>query len=360
MDNSLDTAWYSIVTDTGTFGIVITAAATLFYASKNSLRGPPTLFIVKERDDETPITLTWRKAILIPMLGSSMLLLLYIFFERIQFLYLVFNAAIAGICLEMALRPAVIHFLGPCVAKSIKLPYFGVTSTTSLISMMSATLLTLMWIVTANWMLLNILGVGLCTFMIAAVRLPNIRVGLFLFSALLCYDIFWVFFSARVFSENVMVDVATKTAENPVQVVADMLSIHLDHQLPTLSIPAKIMCPSYNHPGEFSLLGLGDIVLPGILIAHNLRYDRRVEESARNVHRKYFYYSLLGYTVGLVVAIVCSQKYHAAQPALIYLIPSTFGTTVVLGWFKGDLADLYYGFSLQKVDEPENLIQHVS
>eukprot|EP00040_Diaphanoeca_grandis_P036381 m.231760 g.231760 ORF g.231760 m.231760 type:complete len:361 (-) comp33609_c0_seq1:184-1266(-) len=360
MNKSENVEWYSVIADTGTIGIVSTAALTLLYASKNALRGPPTLFIVNERDDETPITLTWRKAVLIPMLGSSMLLLLYVFFERIQFLYLLFNATVAGICLEMALRPLVIHVFGSCTPKSLKLPLFGVTTTTSLLSMVFATTLTMMWIITGNWILLNVLGVGLCSFMMAAVRLPNVRIAMFLFGGLLCYDIFWVFFSERFFTSNVMVDVATKTAVNPMQVLANSLSIHLKQELPSLSIPAKIMFPSYQHVGEYSLLGLGDIVLPGILIAHNLRYDKRVEESARNRSRRYFSYSMIGYCVGLVVAIVFSQTYHTAQPALIYLIPGTLGPTVIVGWLQGDLADLYYGLSLQKVDEPDSLIQHVS
>jgi hypothetical protein len=43
----------------------------------------------------------WLQAAFFPVVGSLMLLLLYMFFDKIQFIYLVFNAFIAGICLEM-------------------------------------------------------------------------------------------------------------------------------------------------------------------------------------------------------------------------------------------------------------------
>ena len=66
----------------------------------------------------------------------------------------------------------------------------------------------------------------------AAVRLPNVRIATFLFSGLLCYDLFWVFFSQRFFETNVMVNVATKTAENPIEVMAHSLSLPLSDKLP--------------------------------------------------------------------------------------------------------------------------------
>ena len=55
---------------------------------------------------------------------------------------------------------------------------------------------------------------------------------------------------------------------------------------------------------------------------------------------------------------IYAHRYHAAQPALIYLIPATLGPTVVMGWSKGDLGDLWHGVTLQKADEPDVLVRH--
>lgn len=59
-----------------------------------------------------------------------------------------------------------------------------------------------------------------------------------------------------------MVKVATRPAENPVGVVAKKL--HLNNMVPKdppkLSLPGKLVFPSMNNNGHFSMLGLGDIV----------------------------------------------------------------------------------------------------
>lgn len=42
---------------------------------------------------------------------------------------------------------------------------------------------------------------------------------------------------------------------------------------PKLSLPGKLVVPSYQHSGNFSILGLGDIVVPGLLLCFVLRFD---------------------------------------------------------------------------------------
>ena len=60
------------------------------------------------------------------------------------------------------------------------------------------------------------LSMGLCVSMIALLRLPSLKVSCLLLSGLLIYDVFWVFFSSYIFNANVMVQVATAQADNPV------------------------------------------------------------------------------------------------------------------------------------------------
>ena len=42
---------------------------------------------------------------------------------------------------------------------------------------------------------------------------------------------------------------------------------------PKLSLPGKLVVPSYKRSGNFSILGLGDIVIPGLLLCFVLRFD---------------------------------------------------------------------------------------
>ena len=120
------------------------------------------------------------------------------------------------------------------------------------------------WILTGHWLLMDAMGMGLCVAFIAFVRLPSLKVSTLLLMGLLIYDVFWVFFSSYIFNSNVMVRVATRPADNPVNVVAKRLHFSSNfvggHEPPKLSLPGKLIFPSMNNNGHFSMLGLGDIV----------------------------------------------------------------------------------------------------
>ena len=52
--------------------------------------------------------------------------------------------------------------------------------------------------------------------------------------------------------------------------------LHLNHvakNAPKLSLPGKLVFPSNHNVGHFSMLGLGDIVMPGLLLCFVMRYD---------------------------------------------------------------------------------------
>lgn len=117
------------------------------------------------------------------------------------------------------------------------------------------------------------MGMGLCVAFIAFVRLPSLKVSTLLLTGLLLYDVFWVFFSSYIFSTNVMVKVATRPADNPVGLVARKLNIGMVKEPPKLNLPGKLVFPSLHNSGHFSMLGLGDIVMPGLLLCFVLRYD---------------------------------------------------------------------------------------
>ena len=126
-----------------------------------------------------------------------------------------------------------------------------------------------------HWLLMDAMGMGLCVAFIAFVRLPSLKVSTLLLSGLLLYDVFWVFFSQYVFNANVMVKVATRPADNPVGAMARKLHLggHMARNAPRLSLPGKLVFPSTHNSGHFSMLGLGDIVMPGLLLCFVMRYD---------------------------------------------------------------------------------------
>lgn len=249
----------------------------------------------------------------------------------------------------------------------ISLGVCGRFSAAELVAFSLSVSIVCIWVLTGHWLLMDAMGMGLCVAFIAFVRLPSLKVSTLLLTGLLIYDVFWVFFSSYIFSSNVMVRVATKTADNPVGIVARRLNLGgaAARDAPKLSLPGKLIFPSMHNSGHFSMLGLGDIVMPGLLLCFVLRYDayKRMQLNSaeagipppKHLNRiTYFHCSLIGYffgkldwevfqdhrvanfliLLGLLTATVSSEVFKAAQPALLYLVPFTLLPLLTMAYIK--------------------------
>jgi minor histocompatibility antigen H13 len=88
---------------------------------------------------------------------------------------------------------------------------------------------------------------------------------------------------------------------------------------------------------NFGMLGLGDIVIPGLLIALLCRFDASHHPKTSRV---YFHIGFLAYILGLGTTIAVMHIFKAAQPALLYLVPSCLGLPLLVALVRGDLPDL--------------------
>lgn len=96
-----------------------------------------------------------------------------------------------------------------------------------------------------------------------------------------------------------------------------------------LDIPIKLLFPkstTFSDINGFTMLGLGDIVIPGAFVALCLRYDyaRHLLSAPKgratgSYGKPYFYAGLLAYISGLVITMTVMHVFKAAQPALLYL-----------------------------------------
>ncbi len=92
-----------------------------------------------------------------------------------------------------------------------------------------------------------------------------------------------------------------------------------------LDVPIKLLWPkSLLFSGErgFTMLGLGDIVIPGMFVATALRYDYyRASRHGQTSHvgKPYFYSTLAAYAAGLATTMSVMHFFRKAQPALLYL-----------------------------------------
>ena len=88
-----------------------------------------------------------------------------------------------------------------------------------------------------------------------------------------------------------------------------------------LDLPIKLLWPkslSFATGRGFTMLGLGDIVVPGLFISLALRYDYH-RANGGPFSKPYFYGTLLAYVAGLSTTMLVMHVFRAAQPALLYL-----------------------------------------
>mmetsp|Transcript_13517 Transcript_13517/g.37961 ORF Transcript_13517/g.37961 Transcript_13517/m.37961 type:complete len:303 (-) Transcript_13517:1033-1941(-) len=165
-----------------------------------------------------------------------------------------------------------------------------------------------------HWVSNNAIGISFCVQGIEMLSLGSVDVGIILLCGLFLYDIFWVFFTP------VMVTVA-KSFDAPIKLLF----------IRSLSLEDGAMKP------QFSMLGLGDIVIPGIYIALLLRMDHKRGFDKSN----YFGPVFVSYILGLVATLVVMNVFQHAQPALLYLVPACLGSTFLVALMKGEVRFIF-------------------
>lgn len=340
--------------------LITTAVAVVFGSAFRALNYGKEM--EHNRDmSEASITLDRSQALMIPVMSSFSLLLMFYLFSSVSQLLTAFTAIASVSSLFFCLSPYVAYlksqfgladpFVSRCCSKSF----------TRLQGMLlfTCSFIVVSWLVSGHWILNNMLGISICIAFVSHVRLPNIKICAMLLLCLFVYDIFWVFYSERFFGANVMVSVATQQASNPMHTVANSLSLPgLQLITKKLELPVKIVFPRNLLggvvPGEsaadFMMLGLGDMAIPGMLLALVLCFDYRKSRDTVNLSElrsskghKYIWYALPGYAIGLVTALAAGVLTHSPQPALLYLVPSTLGPVIVTSWIKKELHELWEG-----------------
>lgn len=304
-----------------------------------------------ENDNSKTTNISWQnlhtieatQAVALPLCASILLLVMFFFFDSLQLLFTLMMTVLATVASAFLLLPICQYATSLCFnnANKISLGCCGRFTPAEISALLTSSVVVMMWVFTGHWLLMDVLSMALCVAMIAIVRLPSLKVSVLLLFGLLVYDVFWVFLSEYIFNVNVMVTVATQPAYNPLHYLTNRLHVRESMQAPLkISLPAKLIFPRKN--GHFSMLGLGDVVMPGLLLCFVLRFDKYKEMSASTPATiTYFHCSLLGYFVGLLTATLVSEASKSAQPALLYLVPFTLLPIVIRAYLQGDLRKMW-------------------
>ncbi|OEL37907.1 Signal peptide peptidase-like 4 [Dichanthelium oligosanthes] len=312
-------------------------------------------------------------AILFVVIASCFLIMLYKLMSHwfVELLVVIF--CIGGVeglqtCLVALLSMS--SRFKPAAESFVKVPFFGAVSYLTLAVCPICIVFAVLWGVYRRlpyaWIGQDILGITLIVTVIQIVRIPNLKVGSALLSCAFLYDIFWVFISKMLFHESVMIVVARgdKTDED--------------------GVPMLLKIPRMFDPwGGYSIIGFGDILLPGLLIAFALRYDWAAKKTLQS---GYFLWSMVAYGSGgwyavllmalikvflndslslLITYVALNLMDGHGQPALLYIVPFTVGTFLALGMKRGELRNLWTRGQPERVcththPSPKNLADPVS
>jgi hypothetical protein len=284
----------------------------------------------------------------------------------------------------------------PVAAQSSEVPSpsrFYVTSG-EFVSALLAWFVVFLWLGQRNvdplgWILQNILGVCLCCATLIQMRLSTLRSAAILSSLFWAYDIFMVFLSPYVFGgDSVMISVATAGAPQT-EGISNLACYCREHPEDTRAcgpgeyMPILFRIPRLNDwRGGYAMLGLGDIILPGLMVALALRKDLEKPSVAHHeamfagggnnsgenmvageanpntssstsngshppVGRwrdlGYWVIAMSGYCFGLAAANLAVVYSGSGQPALLYLCPAVLGPVMVVAHYRGDLRSWWNG-----------------
>ncbi|OQR93840.1 aspartyl protease family A22B [Achlya hypogyna] len=319
--------------------LIVSATSIVYIGSTLSLKLKQKRDAAGEKNDEA---MTKEDAYMFPLVGSGMLLGLYLLFkffdkDLVNLLLTSYFALIGTYSLTEAFSPIVAALAFPATERhfkrTINIPYFGpqtldVTPSWCTTGVLAAAFAAA-WFQTKHFVLNNIFGISLSIKGIESLSLGSYKVGAILLCGLFFYDIFWVF------GTDVMVTVATK-----------------------FDGPIKLLFPrafaTATEKAKFSILGLGDIVIPGIFVALLLRFDATRAKALQgdDFPKPYFHVNILFYVLGLVATVVVMVVFNAAQPALLYLVPACLGSSLVTGLVRGELKELL-AYSEEDEEEPK-------
>ncbi|KAI6187225.1 hypothetical protein M3Y98_00219700 [Aphelenchoides besseyi] len=183
-----------------------------------------------------------------------------------------------------------------------------------------------------HWITNNLIGIAFSIYGIENLHLASFKAGLLLLSGLFVYDVFWVF------GTDVMTTVA-KTIDAPI----------------LLQFPQDLMRNGWLDANKYGMLGLGDIVIPGIFIALLYRFDNYIGSKKTGEQRKsrwYFHIVVFGYMVGLLVTMGVMHYFKSAQPALLYLVPACILIPLFLALIRGEFKELW-NYSEEHLVDPK-------
>lgn len=331
------------------------------------------------------------QAVLFLVVASIMLFILY-FTRLYEIVTVIYSIGATSVVVKLIIHPIfsrIFRWIG--ISDCMNKPNNSSVNFTEFLSICVGLSLGIIWLWMAfssrdpsrnifYWFYQDVMGVCVCIGFLKLIRLNSIMVATILLVAAFLYDIFFVFLTPYIFGESIMETVASGGGGD-----AELCEIDpTAHECSSVPLPMLFSFPRLNdYRGGFSMLGLGDIVLPGLLTAfaarldaskslvstyhirchaahrgdHNMPNTLRQEGFLHRFRSGYFFTITIAYAVGLFFANVAVYLMNRGQPALLYIVPTTLISLLIEGWKKDELALLWNGHkSIYKADDIKHAV----
>uniref|UniRef100_A0A8C4NZB1 Signal peptide peptidase-like 2B n=1 Tax=Dicentrarchus labrax TaxID=13489 RepID=A0A8C4NZB1_DICLA len=269
-----------------------------------------------EKQDEETVDVTPIMICVFVVMCCSMLVLLYFFYDRLAIWVIAIFCVASSVGLHSCLWPFVRRLpFCKCRVPENNLPYLHKRPQIRMLLLSALCIgVSITWMVFRNedqwaWVLQDALGIAFCLYMLKTVRLPTFKACTLLLSVLFVYDVFFVF------------------------ITPFLTKLPMVLKVPRLNSSPLALCDR-----PFSLLGFGDILVPGLLVAYCHRFDILTQSS-----RIYFVACTIAYGIGLLITFVALAVMQMGQPALLYLVPCTLLTSLTVALWRRELPQFWTG-----------------
>ncbi|XP_033615341.1 signal peptide peptidase-like 2B isoform X3 [Fukomys damarensis] len=269
-----------------------------------------------EKQEDEAVDVTPVMICVFVVMCCSMLVLLYYFYDHLVYVIIGIFCLASSTGLYSCLAPCVRCL--PCCGCRVpdnSLPYFHKRPQARMLLLgLFCVAVSVVWGIFRNedqwaWVLQDALGIAFCLYMLKTIRLPTFKACTLLLLVLFIYDVFFVF------------------------ITPFLTKLPMVLKVPRLNSSPLALCDR-----PFSLLGFGDILVPGLLVAYCHRFDVQVQSS-----RVYFVASTIAYGIGLLVTFVALALMQRGQPALLYLVPCTLVTSCAVALWRRELGAFWTG-----------------